>query len=774
MKQPNQGLSPVILFSLRLFFYFSVVTLILVHPGISVSFDRIGAMQWFVIIPLMSIVAFQSVFAFNLYKKTLTALIMLLPLSFIAAGFSLNILILIFSGIISFTLTLILFHGHRIHLLGRFAKAAALEPFFLAWVILRLLSLSRSGEEIAGQSILLTQFMLVWVLTVFLSHSAVIYLCLYPASRKKAWKEGIVFFLCSLAVLLVVLVALPPDFVRNTIIQNLNPDRIPERIRSSETDLDIPANRTGSRQGGELRGVSENEWTGRGESRQYMVKIVASEIEPVYMCDIFRGQLDPVHGFLPSPQEPLNDISRQRLFVTWFNNEYNFDTGRSTHEFFSLSTLQQKYLPYVPVSVDPVILHENTGPLRYIHQVVSNTHTGDPLALVKTPSRLFSEFEKHMLSPYLEISLEENDKKEFELYLYNALDTWKNYREEIIRRDRYLSHIFSGLERQSGNMYLENIIAILNGFSQFQYNLVYDDNYSIAALKEFLFIKKEGDCVEFSNTLALLGRIAGIPSRVVTGYLAAEQLQTAAHLRGIAHLRSRIPVLQQFPFENLFLVTNLHSHSWVQFYIPDYGWIDFEATSFAIPPMGMGDFNNWDVVIPLFDENRTFSQIRRFPWQAVGRTVIIIIILGLICAYILRYSRELILYFGAKNNTRAGARSLYLLLLARLAADGNPIKPASKTAHEYSELFQGRVLAEPSNLRFAGIQKNGEMFIKDPYNAFAEIYSMLRWREFKDKDEFEIYFLKLKIEYYNILSMRKRGLHHIVKRIFNLKGLAYL
>jgi hypothetical protein len=770
----------IFLFVLRLLFYFSVLLLIPLHPGISVSFDRIGILQWFVIIPIQALIAFlpegkplTSGLTFNIRNRYFCALIVLLLLSIWAGGFGLSALLPFLAGFLSFILTFLLFHHPR------WAKPAALEPFFLAWVCLRLLALSRSGEEIAGQSVSLTQFILVWTAVVFLLHSVVVYFCLYPRSSGGAGSEGAVFLLTAASLLIVTLVVLPADFIRNTIIENLIPERMPERIKDdSERGIPRDSGRRGGRRtlprNGEgqqpgLRGISEYSWqnrTGRGrggqgnseENRQYMVKIVASDREPVYMGDSFRGFLDPVEGFLPSQDEPLNSLVGQRLFVTWFNNEPDFDIGRERQEVFSLSTLPQKYLPWKPISVDPTILSENTGPLRYIHQVVSNTHSGDPLELVNTHSRNFSNFEKAALTSYLEIPLEEGDAEIFSGWLNEALKSWQNNREAVIQNSRYLKEIFSGREEglEPVNDYLEKILAILTGFSEYQYNLSYSDDYSIAALKEFLLESTEGDCVEFSNSLALLGRLAGIPSRVVTGYLAAESLQTIAHLRGIAALRESIPVLREFPFENLYMVTNLHSHSWTQFYIPDYGWLDFEATAFSLPPTGMGDFNTWDVVIPIIDEERVFSAVRKFPWQAVLKAFGIMALLALVCAYILRYGREAFLYFGARQGGRSGARYLYLLLLARFAADGKPIKPASKTALEYSELFPN-------------IKENIHL------KTFASLYTELRWREFGDKAEMEKRFVLLRQEYRNILkTTQSYGINRWFVRLISLRGLAYL
>jgi hypothetical protein len=203
------------------------------------------------------------------------------------------------------------------------------------------------------------------------------------------------------------------------------------------------------------------------------------------------------------------------------------------------------------------------------------------------------------------------------------------------------------------------------------------------------------------------------------------------------------------------MVTNTHSHLWTQFYIPGYGWLDFDGTSFSIPPIGEGDFNSWDVIIPLIDDNKLFSPIRKFPWKAVLRAIGIIATAALACAYILRYGRELVLYYGVKRGGRKGARSLYLLLLSKLAADGKPIKPVSKTALEYNALFPGT----ENNPGFA---------------AFAALYTEIRWREFIDINEEKLKFSMLKYEYNGILKTRRRGFNRVIVRTFSLRGLAYL
>ena len=756
------------LFSLRLFFYLSVALLLLAHPGIVIPFDRVGLIQWFFIIPFAALIAFLPAHRGKFRNKVLVALAPTLVFSLWAGGLSSAALPPFFAGLASFTLTLLLFHYPR------WGKLSVIEPFFFAWVCFRLLVFSRSGEEMAGESLRITQFILVWTAVVFLCHSIVVYLCLYPKSSRGIRGEGAIFGGAVAAALALALIVLPADFVRNTVIDNLLPDQRDRMTSEDSQDWGIPdtgrqGRRTlpGDEDGREpaLRGLSQHNWPGQGGGRgrgdgagpseQFTVMVVASAHEPVYMANAIRARLDPVAGFVPFPDDLMHRLSTQRFFVTWVDNEPAFDAGRQNHEVFALSTLQQKFLPYRPLSVNPTILSENSGPFRYIHRSVSSAHLNDPLHLLHVPIRDLNAWERIRLAPYLELPLADADRQVFSAHLDHIMNTWEAHRVR-----------FMGGRR---NEYMETILAILMSFSEYQYHVNPNNYSSVSEMIDFLTTTREGDCVEFSNSAALLGRLAGIPSRVVTGFLAADSLQTQAHLRGLAALRSRIPLLQEFPFDDLMLVTTAHGHSWTQFYVPDFGWLDFEPTGFAIPPSGLGDGNLRDVVIPLWEENQLFAQVRAFPWGAVLRTAIILAILAAAAAYALRYGREAALSLVVRRGGRSGARALYLLLLARLASDGKPIKPVSKTAPEYASLF-ANAAADGGNGNDGAAGSNGGAFA-----GFANLYTELRWRDFSDKAELDSRFELLKQEYRKILAenQRKGALPPLV-RLFSLRGLAYL
>ncbi len=75
----------------------------------------------------------------------------------------------------------------------------------------------------------------------------------------------------------------------------------------------------------------------------------------------------------------------------------------------------------------------------------------------------------------------------------------------------------------------------------------------------FLFDLKQGYCDYFASSMVVLARAAGIPARLVVGYVSNEALRTEGTYR--------------------YTVTEAEAHSWVEVYLPEMGWIEFEPTS---------------------------------------------------------------------------------------------------------------------------------------------------------------------------------------------------
>ena len=80
-------------------------------------------------------------------------------------------------------------------------------------------------------------------------------------------------------------------------------------------------------------------------------------------------------------------------------------------------------------------------------------------------------------------------------------------------------------------------------------------------LEDFLFFTREGYCEHYATAMVVLLRLAGIPSRIVTGFLQGEWNS----------------------FGNYLLVRQQDAHTWVEAYINTRGWMIFDPT----PPAGV-------------------------------------------------------------------------------------------------------------------------------------------------------------------------------------------
>ena len=68
--------------------------------------------------------------------------------------------------------------------------------------------------------------------------------------------------------------------------------------------------------------------------------------------------------------------------------------------------------------------------------------------------------------------------------------------------------------------------------------------------------QKQGYSEYFGSAMTVMLRTQNIPARLVTGYTVGDKL----------------------PDEEVYIVTDSHSHAWLEVYFPNYGWIPFEPT----------------------------------------------------------------------------------------------------------------------------------------------------------------------------------------------------
>lgn len=80
------------------------------------------------------------------------------------------------------------------------------------------------------------------------------------------------------------------------------------------------------------------------------------------------------------------------------------------------------------------------------------------------------------------------------------------------------------------------------------------------ALDQFLFVSKQGHCEFFASSLAILLRAAGVPARLVGGYLGGDYNELGGY----------------------YLVSEDRAHVWVEAYIEGKGWVRTDPSRFAV------------------------------------------------------------------------------------------------------------------------------------------------------------------------------------------------
>ncbi|MBS0365592.1 MAG: DUF3488 domain-containing protein [Proteobacteria bacterium] len=105
-------------------------------------------------------------------------------------------------------------------------------------------------------------------------------------------------------------------------------------------------------------------------------------------------------------------------------------------------------------------------------------------------------------------------------------------------------------------------LALLEYFRRggFQYTLT-PGTLGMDSVDDFLFRSREGFCGHYASAFAALLRAAGVPARVVTGYLGGEWN----------------------PVGRFFVVRQSDAHAWVEAWLPARGWTRFDPTA-AVEP----------------------------------------------------------------------------------------------------------------------------------------------------------------------------------------------
>lgn len=98
------------------------------------------------------------------------------------------------------------------------------------------------------------------------------------------------------------------------------------------------------------------------------------------------------------------------------------------------------------------------------------------------------------------------------------------------------------------------ILAYLN--ENYSYSLNPPRDKRFAPVDDFLFHSKSGYCGHFATSMTLLLRAAGVPSRLVSGFMGGELNELGRY----------------------YIVRERDAHTWVEVYFPEYGWVTFDPT----------------------------------------------------------------------------------------------------------------------------------------------------------------------------------------------------
>jgi transglutaminase-like putative cysteine protease len=104
----------------------------------------------------------------------------------------------------------------------------------------------------------------------------------------------------------------------------------------------------------------------------------------------------------------------------------------------------------------------------------------------------------------------------------------------------------------------------------FRYSLS-PGEYNKNDLEEFLFHRRTGFCEHYAASFATLMRLAGIPARIVLGYLGGEYNDLGG----------------------FFLVRQADTHAWCEVWIPENGWTRIDPTSVVAPGRASEDLGSF-------------------------------------------------------------------------------------------------------------------------------------------------------------------------------------
>jgi transglutaminase-like putative cysteine protease len=205
----------------------------------------------------------------------------------------------------------------------------------------------------------------------------------------------------------------------------------------------------------------------------------------------------------------------------------------------------------------------------------------------------------------------------------------------------------------------------------------------------FLFEADSGFCTYYASAMAVLLRIEGIPTRLVTGYAPGEFV----------------------PEQGNFEVTGDLAHAWAEVYFPGYGWIPFEPTpSQSVPIYSYlnSDIADMNPEIPVAQNGN-----KRWVWLQVFAG-------GFILCCVLWVGWLVVCFFRSRRQEKKMALHPAALLYRRLRmnlADAGVSGAPSMTPREFLKFIELRMAHYP-RVKYA-LKVGTEIYEQTIYSPLA-------------------------------------------------------
>ena len=411
---------------------------------------------------------------------------------------------------------------------------------------------------------------------------------------------------------------------------------------------------------------------------------------------------------------PKTDQLYWRGSVFWYFNGKNWLPGKKTSRDFFKYESPEKRVQYT-ITLEP---HNNYWLFALDMPSMlppKSTGSNDYQVLSRTPVRSRMRYE---MASYLshKVGLDADEKE-----LYRALQLPPNTYIGGNKRARALAASWRQDIDNDEAIMLKALYMFRN--QEFFYTLLpplLGDNQ----VDEFLFDTLQGFCEHYSSSFVFLMRSAGIPERVVTGYLGGKIN----------------------PVGNYMIVRQSDAHAWAEVWLKDRGWVRSDPTasvsperinsgitaavpySDQLPMMARTEFkwlrtlrmsmdavaNNWNQWVLGYNPKRQVEFLSRVGmktpnWKSMAITLItgtgiLMLILAATMLLQLRY------------HTYDPVQAAYLKICDKLAKKGIPRKPY-EGACDYAE-------------RLAKLRPDGSQTI----NAIIELYIALRYGTLEKKE----------------------------------------